>query len=66
MGCIFYLLILFSNCLEKYLPYINYFDELLVIALFLLVLFKIAVLGAGVAGLWNRYDNILVVLMAGL
>lgn len=66
MGCMLYLLILFSNCLEPYLPFINYFDEILVIGLLFLALFKIAVLGTGVGELWNRYDNVLVVLMAGL
>lgn len=65
MVCILYLLILFSNCLETHVPFINYFDEILVIGLLFLALFKIAVLGTGVGALWNRYDNMLAVLMAG-
>lgn len=66
MGCILYLLILFSNCLEKYFPSINYLDEILVIVIFLLAVLKIIVLGSGVGTLWNRYDNILVILLTGL
>lgn len=66
MGCILYLLILFSNCLEGYLPFINYLDELLVLAILFLALFKVFVVGNSVGRMWNRYDHILAVLLAGL
>lgn len=61
-ACILYLLILFSDILERAVPWGNYIDEFLLAALLLGTAMKISVAGAGLDG-WNRYDFAIAILL---
>lgn len=61
-ACILYLVILFSNSLERVVPQAKYIDELLLFAFLLAAVVKICVDEVSLDG-WNRYDLALAVML---